>query len=54
MRDAVAIEDVNVSTVDRYQGDENDIIILSLVRTKPGNRFIALHNHKFVIFLWAM
>ena len=37
-----------VSTVDRYQGDENDIIILSLVRTRPGNRFVALHN-RFVV-----
>ena len=26
-----------VSTVDRYQGDENDIVILSLVRVRPGN-----------------
>ena len=38
---------VIVSTVDRYQGDENDIVILSLVRTKPGNRFVALHNREF-------
>ena len=37
-----------VSTVDRYQGDENDIVILSLVRTKPGNRFLALHN-RFIV-----
>jgi superfamily I DNA and/or RNA helicase len=37
-----------VSTVDRYQGDENDIVILSLVRTRPGNRFVALHN-RFVV-----
>ena len=32
---------VIVSTVDRYQGDENDVVILSLVRTKPGNRFLG-------------
>jgi helicase required for RNAi-mediated heterochromatin assembly 1 len=37
-----------VSTVDRYQGDENDIIILSLVRTRPGNRFVALLN-RFIV-----
>ncbi len=33
-----------VSTIDRYQGDENDIVILSLVRSIPGNRFVALKN----------
>jgi hypothetical protein len=37
-----------VSTVDRYQGDENDIIILSLVRCTPGNRFVGLQN-RFVV-----
>lgn len=39
---------VFVSTVDRYQGDENDIIILSLVSTRPGNRFVALRN-RFIV-----
>ena len=39
---------LTVSTVDRYQGDENDIIILSLVRCNPGNRFVALKN-RFVV-----
>jgi helicase required for RNAi-mediated heterochromatin assembly 1 len=39
---------VYVSTVDRYQGDENDIVILSLVRTRPGNRFVALLN-RFIV-----
>jgi len=39
---------VIVSTVDRYQGDENDIVLLSLVRTKPGNRFVALKN-RFIV-----
>jgi len=39
---------VSVSTVDRYQGDENDIIILSLVRVRPGNMFVALQN-RFVV-----
>ena len=41
-------EGVLVNTVDRYQGDENDIIILSLVRTSPGNRFIGLEN-RFIV-----
>lgn len=39
---------VSVSTVDRFQGDENDIIILSLVSSKPGNRFVALRN-RFIV-----
>lgn len=39
---------VDVSTVRRYQGDENDIVILSLVCTKPGNRFAALRN-RFIV-----
>ena len=39
---------VTVSTVDRYQGDENDIVILSLVRAQPGNRFVALLN-RFIV-----
>lgn len=43
-----AEEGVSVSTVDRYQGDENDVIILSLVRTYPGNRFVALLN-RFIV-----
>jgi hypothetical protein len=37
-----------ISTVDRYQGDENDIVILSLVRTRPGNRFVSLLN-RFIV-----
>jgi hypothetical protein len=41
-------EQVLISTVDRYQGDENDIIILSLVRTRPGNRFVNLLN-RFIV-----
>lgn len=39
---------VFVSSVDRYQGDENDIVILSLVSTKPGNRFVAFRN-RFIV-----
>lgn len=41
---------VIISTVDQYQGDENDIIILSMVRTKPGNRFVNLINRFIVSF----
>ncbi len=37
-----------VSTVDRYQGDENDIVILSLVRSRPGNQFVRLLN-RFIV-----
>ena len=39
---------VVVSTVDRYQGDENDVVILSLVSSRPGNRFVALKN-RFIV-----
>ena len=39
---------LTISTVDRYQGDENDIVILSLVRCRPGNRFVGLKN-RFVV-----
>lgn len=42
------VKSVHVSTVDRYQGDENDIIILSLVCTRPGNLFLALRN-RFIV-----
>lgn len=41
-------DSIIVSTVDRYQGDENDIVILSLVRTQPGNQFVALLN-RFIV-----
>eukprot|EP01039_Chlorochromonas_danica_P009656 gene9656-10676_t len=37
-----------VSTVDRYQGDENDVVILSLVRTRPGNAFVSFRN-RFIV-----
>ena len=49
-RPQVAAEEntLTVSTVDRYQGDENDIVILSLVKTQPGNRFVALKN-RFIV-----
>jgi hypothetical protein len=41
---ATSLPSVMVSTVDRYQGDENDIVILSTVRVNPGNRFVGLLN----------
>lgn len=41
-------DSIFTSTVDRYQGDENDIVILSLVRVRPGNRFVALLN-RFIV-----
>ncbi|KAI0561167.1 DNA2/NAM7 helicase [Gracilaria domingensis] len=44
------VKRIFVSTVDRYQGDENDIVILSLVSTRPGNRFVALRN-RFIVSL---
>lgn len=47
-RNGSRLNDVVVSTVDRYQGDENDIVILSLVCTRPGNRFVALRN-RFIV-----
>jgi hypothetical protein len=31
----MSLQEVQIHTVDRYQGDENDIIILSLVRCNP-------------------
>lgn len=39
---------ITVSTVDRYQGDENDIVILSLVRASAGNRFLNQPN-RFIV-----
>ena len=32
-------EGVNVTTVDNFQGQENDIILLSLVRSKEDGKF---------------
>jgi AAA domain len=39
---------ITVSTVDRYQGDENDIIIFSNVRTVAGNKFVTMIN-RFIV-----
>ena len=40
--------DVRVSTVDLFQGDESDIIILSLVRTKKLTEFLRTRNRMIV------
>jgi hypothetical protein len=40
--------DVRVSTVDRFQGDEADVIVLSLVRTKTITDFIRMRNRMIV------
>ena len=43
-------EDDNTSTIDSYQGDENRIIIVSLVRSNPGGRigFLKERNRRCV------
>lgn len=40
------LEDVSVCTLDSYQGKENNIILLSLVRSNAENRigFLAIEN----------
>lgn len=43
-----SLADVKVSTVDLYQGDENDIILLSLVRTEKLTEFIKTRNRLIV------
>ena len=35
---------VDVQTVDTFQGEENDVIILSLTRTKALTRFLQTRN----------
>ena len=39
---------IAVTTVDRFQGDENDVIILSLVRTRNLTDFLQLENRMIV------
>uniref|UniRef100_H2Y581 AAA+ ATPase domain-containing protein n=1 Tax=Ciona savignyi TaxID=51511 RepID=H2Y581_CIOSA len=43
---AVELEDVYVTVVDNYQGEENDIILLSLVRSNESGSigFLEVHN----------
>ncbi|ORC90280.1 putative NFX1-type zinc finger-containing protein 1-like [Trypanosoma theileri] len=43
-----AFSDVAVSTVDLFQGDENDVIILSLVRTEKLTEFLRMRNRMIV------
>ncbi|KAG5473863.1 hypothetical protein LSCM1_04497 [Leishmania martiniquensis] len=43
-----SLADVRVSTVDLYQGDENDVILLSLVRTEKLTDFIRTRNRLIV------
>eukprot|EP01061_Rhynchopus_euleeides_P023069 TRINITY_DN3758_c0_g1_i3.p1 TRINITY_DN3758_c0_g1~~TRINITY_DN3758_c0_g1_i3.p1 ORF type:complete len:1450 (+),score=649.83 TRINITY_DN3758_c0_g1_i3:169-4518(+) len=42
------LPDVECLTVDRFQGDENDIVIVSLVRTEKLTSFIRLENRMCV------
>lgn len=42
------LPEVRVSTVDLYQGDENDIVILSLVRTSRLTEFLRMRNRLVV------
>jgi superfamily I DNA and/or RNA helicase len=44
------MDEVKVSTVDGYQGEENDIIILSFVRSNADNRigFLKTNNRACV------
>lgn len=43
------IKEVNVSTIDRFQGDEADIIILSLVRSNKENKIGFLSKANRII-----
>ncbi|AAZ10495.1 hypothetical protein, conserved [Trypanosoma brucei brucei TREU927] len=43
-----AFSDVCVSTVDLFQGDENDVVILSLVRTERLTEFLKMRNRMIV------
>ncbi|KAG8347812.1 AAA domain [Trypanosoma vivax] len=43
-----AFSDVTVSTVDLFQGDENDVIILSMVRTEELTEFLRMRNRMIV------
>lgn len=42
------LKDVRLSSVDDYQGEENDIIILSLVRSNESGDIGFLKVHKCV------
>lgn len=48
LRTSNQLRDVKVSTVDLYQGDENDIIVLSMVRTQKLTEFLRMRNRMIV------
>ena len=39
-----SLKGVDVQTVDMFQGEENDIVVLSLTRTKALTRFLRTRN----------
>jgi hypothetical protein len=45
---SLTLRDVRVSTVDLYQGDENDVIIVSMVRTQRLTDFLKMRNRMIV------
>lgn len=47
-RESGKLAAVHVSTVDRYQGDENDVVVLSLTRTKVATEFLRRENRMCV------
>ena len=46
--DHSAVRRIHVSTVDLFQGDENDIVIVSLVRTAKLTEFMKMRNRMIV------
>ncbi|CUG29882.1 Hypothetical protein, putative [Bodo saltans] len=48
LRTSNQLRDVHVSTVDLFQGDENDIVILSMVRTTVLTEFLRMRNRMIV------
>lgn len=48
LRTSHQLRDVRVSTVDLFQGDENDIVILSMVRTSVLTEFLRMRNRMIV------
>ena len=48
VKQRLGMEEVECLTVDRFQGDENDIIIISLVRTENLTTFLKLENRMCV------
>lgn len=48
LRPSNQLRDIRVSTVDLFQGDENDIVILSMVRTQKLTDFLKMRNRMVV------